>query len=123
MIERLSARVIAIIVGAGLLLLVAAFFLHQWQNARTNAAKARLSTNQAQAGAMNAKDAIGATGAVSARQQASDDLTRSNADEIHHAKGADAPVDPAATAAGLRSLCRRASAAGDPKCLQFTAPR
>ena len=122
MIERLSARVIAIIVGVALLLIVAAFFLHQWQNARTNAARARLSTNQAQAGAENAKDAVNVVAGAGEREAGILNQTEKSDAAIRAAKGADASVDPGVRDAGLRSLCARPSYHGNAVCLRLADP-
>lgn len=82
-------------------------------------AEANLGKNTTEAAQKNGADAVQTVGQVGKNDQASDDLTRTNADDIAHAKGADAPVDPAARDAGLRSLCKRRSYSRDPKCLQF----
>lgn len=82
-------------------------------------AEARLGKNTTEAALQSGSDAVATVGAAAQRDQAADDLTRSNADDISHAKGADAPVDPAARDAGLRSLCKRAAYRGDDKCVQL----
>ncbi len=112
----MTRRIAAAITVVAVVVILAWIALNAWQSSRTNAAKARLSTNQAKAGSDNAKDAIDATGMVSARQQASDDLTRNNAEQISDAKGSDAAVSPEARAAGLAALCRRPAYKDDPKC-------
>lgn len=82
-------------------------------------AEARLGKNTAEAALHSGSDAVATVGQVGARDQTADDLTRRNADDIAHARGADAPVDPAARDAGLRSLCKRAAYRGSAKCLQL----
>ena len=86
-------------------------------------AEARLNRNQAQAAQASGRDAVDRVGAAAEREAEGDALTRSNEKEIRNAQGADAPVDPAARDAGLRSLCRRAAYRRDPKCLQLANPR
>lgn len=122
MFSRLPARIIAALVLVVIALLLALLAWSAWKEARTNAARARLSASQTDAVSNSARDAIDAVGGVSGRSEAYDELTRRNADAIRNAKGADAPVDPAAADAGLRSLCLRRAYRGDPKCLRFLAP-
>lgn len=107
----------------GLIVLVAVILAIWWAYSAITAkprAVARLGKNTTEAAQTSGSDAVATVGAVARRDQATDDLTRSNADDISHAKGADAPVDPAARDAGLRSLCRRASYSKRRECLQFT---
>lgn len=86
-------------------------------------AEARLGRNQAEAAQKSGSDAVNTVGAAGDREASIDAVTRSNEKVIRNAQGADAPVDPAARDAGLRSLCRRASYQRDPRCLQFTPAR
>jgi hypothetical protein len=111
-----------LVIGAIALLLIA-FGVTQCQNAQNSGREARVSEEQAEAGSNSAADAIGAVEAVSGRNTATDDLTRENADAIHNAPGAAAPVDPAVRDAGLSGLCRRAAYRDSPDCLQFTPAR
>lgn len=85
-------------------------------------AEAALAKNQVEAVQRSAEDAIKVVGKAQEREAASADLTQSNDKEIRNAQGADAQVDPAVRDAGLRSLCRRASYRGDPKCLRLVNP-
>jgi hypothetical protein len=87
-----------------------------------DAEKKAAQVEAAQSGATieSAKDAIGVQGNVAANEAAGADLTRTNAEEIHHAKGADQAVDPAVRDAGLASLCRRASYRASKRCLRVT---
>ena len=88
------------------------------------AAEQRVEREQRGAAAASARDAIAATAAASARERESDDLTIRNNREIIHADGAEMPVDPAATGAGLDSLCRRAAYRDSERCrLRRTAAR
>jgi Flp pilus assembly protein TadB len=115
-IERLSARVIAIIVAAALAVLVVWAAFHFWQKSRSQGAQARVEHEQTQALSNSANDAVATVARSGEASAASEALTRSNEQEIRHAKGADAPVDPAARDAGLRSLCRRAAYRGSERC-------
>ena len=97
------------------LLIAAAWWLYSAWTAKPKA-EARLGKNTTEAAQQNGSDAVRTVGEVGQRDHAADDLTRSNADEIRNAPGADAPVNPAARDAGLRALCKRASYQHSPRC-------
>lgn len=86
------------------------------QQARQQAAQSRV--DKAQHGALenSAADAINTQGEVSARDRASEDITRTNEKDIRNAEGANDPVNPAARDAGLASLCRRAAYRDSERC-------
>lgn len=63
------------------------------------------------------RDAVAITTAAGAREAQADNITRSNADEIRKAPGADAPIDPALAAAGRRGLCKRKAYRDRPECV------
>jgi type II secretory pathway component PulK len=90
---------------------------------RSARAAAKLATGQAAAAIASGQDAANTIGNRMAADAATDAITRENDDAIRTAHGADAPVDPDAAAAGLRSLCRRAAYRRDPQCLQHADPR
>lgn len=87
-------------------------------NART---EAKLARSQAEAAIESGTDAVTTIGKQIATESADDALTRKNDHEIRTAPGADAPVDPAAARAGLRSLCARRAYRERPECLQYAA--
>jgi Flp pilus assembly protein TadB len=120
-LEKLGAKVIAIVVLGLVVLGLAALAVSQWRHARTAAAESRV--EHAQSGALlnSATDAIATEGAAARRETASEGLTRTNEEEIRNAKGSDAAVDPAARDAGLASLCRRASYRASERCLRRPA--
>ncbi|RIV87513.1 hypothetical protein [Aurantiacibacter zhengii] len=111
-------RVVMVALVVGLVLVT----LNQCQNARRAGQQANLNEKQAEAVSDSAADAIGTVGAVSGRQQDSDDLTRSNADAIDQAEGASDAVNPSVHGAGLDGLCRRAAYRSDPRCVQQPDP-
>jgi uncharacterized protein HemX len=123
MIEKLGAKIIAILILAAFVIGLAWFGLTQWRHARTAATESRLQQNQGTAAVESAKDAIATQGAAAARETASEALTAANEKEIRNAKGSDAAVDPAVRDAGLAGLCRRAAYRGDKRCLRFTPTR
>ena len=116
MIEKLSARVIAMIVAAIVAVLVIWAAFHFWEKSRSAASQARVERSQAQAASDSSKDAIGTVAASGARETASEDLTRSNEQTIRNAPGAGDVVNPAADAAGRAALCRRDAYRNDPRC-------
>lgn len=86
-------------------------------------AEAKLRGNQVEAVQSSASDAVNTVGKAGDREAASNDLTRSNNEEIMDADGADEVVRPGVRDAGLDGLCRRASYQRDPKCVQRANPR
>lgn len=80
------------------------------------AAEQRVERAQRGAAADSARDAIATAGAANDRERQSDDLTIRNQLEIRNAEGADLPVNPHATGAGLDSLCRRAAYRDSERC-------
>jgi hypothetical protein len=109
-------------IGLAILLLLGIFEVRSCQLAKQHAAQARV--DQGQAGAMqnSATDAVAAQGQANANEQASEALTRTNDQEIRHAAGADAQINPAVRDAGLRSLCRRSAYRDSQRCRVFNAP-
>jgi hypothetical protein len=82
----------------------------------------KLGRNQVEAATVNGADAVNTVGQAAATEAASDDLTRSNTDEIRKADGAAVPVAAGVNTAGLRALCRRAAYRGQRECLQLADP-
>lgn len=105
-----------------LLIVLAGWWLYGSITAKPKA-EARLGRNQAEAAQQSGADAVNAIGSAGEREAASNDLTRTNEQEIRNAQGADATVAAPARDAGLRALCRRSSYQRDPKCLQLANPR
>jgi hypothetical protein len=116
MLEKLSVRVIAMIVAALALVIGISLFIHSCDVRRSKAAQSRVERSQAQAASNSAQDAIATVANADAAAGASEDLTRSNEKEIRNAEGSNAGVNPAARDAGLRSLCRRAAYRDDQRC-------
>lgn len=114
---KLIAGLVVVLVVAGI------FALDRCQAARTAHTEAKLATGQAGAAIQSGHDAADTIGNRMADDADTDAITRENADVIRNARGADAPVDPDADAAGLRSLCRRAAYRRDPQCVQHADPR
>ena len=80
------------------------------------AAEQRVEREQRGAAADNARDAVASGAAANARERSSDSLTIRNSKEIIDAEGAQMPVGPAATRAGLDGLCRRAAYRDSQRC-------
>jgi hypothetical protein len=118
-IERLGAKVIAMIVGAVLLVIGLGLLVHSCDVRRSKAAQSRV--NQGQAGAFqnSSADAVNTISAAGDREAASEELTRQNERDIRNAQGANDAVNPAARDAGLRALCMRSAYRDDPKCRVF----
>jgi len=112
----LPTRLIAMIVAALVFLGLIGFGVTQCQKRRSEAAQGRVERGQAGAAANSAADAIGTVARSGEAEAASETLTRTNEKEIRDAQGANDPVNPAVSAAGRNSLCRRAAYRDDPKC-------
>ena len=114
---------VRLLVALMVLALIAALVVQRsCRAARTASAVASLATGQAGAAIASGQDAAATIGNRMAHDADTDTITRENDDAIRTAHGADAPVDPAASAAGVRGLCRRAAYRGNPKCVQHAAP-
>jgi len=111
-------KIIAAIVGGILVVALIWLTFHWWQSSVNSGAEARLAQSQGQAATQSAKDAINATGAVSARSEAEDTQTRETDHAIRKAEGANAPVSHAVNDAGIAGLCKRRAYRCDPKCVQ-----
>lgn len=120
-LSKTAARVLMGLVAA--LLIVGLLWLRSCQQERSAKAQATLAKSQASAATASGSDAANTVGNRMAADAETDTLTRSNADEIHKADGADAPVAGGVSAAGRASLCRRAAYQHDPKCVQHAYPR
>ena len=124
MISWATRNGVRILIALVVLALLAAVVVQRsCSAARTATATAKLATGQAGAAIASGHDAADTIGNRMASDAIGDAITRENDDAIHNARGADAPVDPDATAAGLHSLCRRAVYRSDPQCLQHADPR
>jgi predicted lipid-binding transport protein (Tim44 family) len=123
MMPALSARIIAMIVGALLLIGLIAFGVTQCQKRQSQASQSRVDKGQAGAASDSAKDAIGTVSSAGQREAGSEELTRSNEREIRGAEGAGERIGPGVDYAGRAALCRRAAYANDPKCQIFRKER
>lgn len=119
--SRLATIIIAAIVAVALIL--GLLFLNQCSATRTAETQTKLATGQAGATLISGNDAVNTIGNRMDADAATDQLTKENADAIHHAEGASAPVAAPVRDAGLASLCRRAAYRGKPECVQYADPR
>lgn len=115
-LANLSARVIAMIVGALLIVGLLLFGVKQCQDKRNMAAQGRVERSQAEAASNSAADAVNAVSASGEAQAASEELSRTNERDIRSAEGANAKVGAGVNAAGRAALCRRAAYRNDPAC-------
>ncbi len=91
--------------------------------ARERAAQAAAAASWSTGQAVGAQGAVATIGAASQTEAAIAAQTEENADEIHHAKGADVGVDPAVDLAGRRAICLRVANRGDPACVRLREVR
>ncbi|MDE8654762.1 hypothetical protein [Novosphingobium album (ex Liu et al. 2023)] len=121
--SQIPARLIAG-VAAGVILLTAILWIsHAIGSGARAKVEARLNANQADAAAESGHDAVETLGTQAAAEDAADVITGENADAIHSAPGANAPVAAPVRDAGLRGLCRRAAYQRNPQCLQLAPAR
>lgn len=117
---RIAAMLLLFVLA--MLFIAAAVALSRCSSGRQQRAQGRVDAGQAGAFANSTADAIAVQQAAHGREDASEQLSRTNEEEIRNAQGASAPVDPAVRDAGLRSLCRRAAYRDSPRCKLFDAP-
>lgn len=98
------------------------FALTEARRARENANRAHAGQVVAEGGQAATADALAASDKAHDVAIASDQLTGANRDEILSSPGADASVG-AVSDAGMRSLCKRAAYADDPRCRAMRAAR
>ena len=115
-IPKWLTSTVAYAIGAALLALAAWWLVATLTGGKRAKVQAKLSGNVAGAALESGRDAVGTVGAQQAAEAASDRLGAENGASIRQAPGADAKVDPGASSAGIKALCRRASARSDPKC-------
>jgi FtsZ-interacting cell division protein ZipA len=113
---EIGARLIAIVVGVIALVLVVGFTVRSCDSRHNKAAQSRVERSQAEAASNSAADAIGTVARSGESERASEDLTRSNEQQIRSAQGANDKVNPAVRDAGIAALCRRQTYRDDPKC-------
>lgn len=111
-----AIRYLLIILGAVILLAVTIEGVHSCDVRHNKAAQSRVEASQAQAASNSAADAIGTVAASGEASAASENLTRSNEQQIRAADGANDKVNPAVRDAGIAALCRREAYRNDPKC-------
>lgn len=115
-----TSRLILTIVGAIVLIVAAALFVRSCDKRRSEAAQTRVERSQAEAQTNSAVDAINTVTGVGGNTAVSEDLGRTNEQDIRNAEGASAKVGAGVGTAGLRALCKRAAYRNDPKCKGVT---
>ena len=120
-LARPLVRLLALVAAA--LVLLALLGLAQCRRAASAGAEARLAAGQAGAAMASGHDAAQTLGTTLSNETAVDRIGRENANAIDHAPGADTVVPDGVRAAGMQSLCRRASyRAAHAECVQQSAP-
>jgi hypothetical protein len=113
---EIGAKLIAIVVGVILLVLIVGFTVRSCDRRHSKAAQTRVERSQGEAQSNSAADAIATVSRSGEAERASEDLTRSNEQQIRGAEGANDKVNPAVRDAGIAALCRRQAYANDPRC-------
>ena len=113
---ELSARVIIAVIAALALIVGSALFVRSCDKRHAQAAQSRVERSQAEAQSNSAADAIGTVQRSGESAAASEELTRSNEQQIRAAEGANDKVNPAVRDAGIAALCRRQAYQNDARC-------
>jgi FtsZ-interacting cell division protein ZipA len=113
---EIGARLIAIVIGVIALILIVGFTVRSCDSRHSKAAQTRVERSQAEAQSNSAADAIGTVQRSGESAAASEELTRSNEQQIRGAAGANDKINPAVRDAGIAALCRRQAYAHDPRC-------
>lgn len=113
---EIGARLIAYVVGVILLVVGIGLFVRSCDARHSKAAQTRVERSQSEAQSNSAADAIGTVSRSGEAEKASEDITRSNEQQIRAAPGANDKVNPAVRDAGIAALCRRQAYAHDPRC-------
>jgi ABC-type protease/lipase transport system fused ATPase/permease subunit len=113
---EIGAKLIAIVLGALVLVAIVGLTVRSCDKRRSQAAQARVERSQAEAASNSAADAINTVTGVGTNQAASEDLGRTNERDIRAAEGAGERVGAGVNAAGRAALCKRAAYRDDPKC-------
>lgn len=104
-----------IIAGAvALALLWGVMQVKSCRDAAQQAGQHRVDQGQLGALANSSADSSATQGNVASNAAASEDLSRSNEQDIRHAQGADQIITPASRDSGFASLCKRASFRNNP---------
>jgi hypothetical protein len=114
--RRIAGRLIAMAVGAILLIAIIAFGVTQCDKRRDQAAQSRVERSQSDAASNSAADAIGTVSEAGKRETASESLTRDNERMIREAEGASDRVNSGVDLAGRKALCQRHAYRNDPRC-------
>jgi hypothetical protein len=118
----LSRTIVLAIIVAVLALVIIVAGPAACDRIRSLRAQNELNQDQGKALGNSAIDAINTQGAAAERERESEELTKSNEKEIRDAEGSNAPVNPAARDAGLRSLCRRPAYRDSERCRLLNSP-
>lgn len=112
----LSARIIAMIVGALLLIGLILWGPAACQKINSLRDQAKVSGAQHNAFGNSTEDAIGTVGAAGQREASSEELTRQNERDIMAANGSHDAVNPDVARAARAALCKREAYRNDPQC-------
>jgi hypothetical protein len=104
------------------LLIMAITTVSRCTSGNQKATQGRIDKGQEAAASNSAADAISTQSGVNANAVSSEDLTRSNREDIRNAQGANDKVNPAVRDAGLASLCKRPSYRNDSRCKLRNTP-
>lgn len=119
--KDIATRTLAMGIGGLLLVLAILFGVSQCDKRRSERAQERVEDAQHGAAIESGQDAVNTVSRSGEAERASEELTRTNEQEIRNAQGADERVGAGVNAAGLRSLCRRPAYRDHERCKLFNA--
>lgn len=114
--KEIALRFILMAVAALVLVIGAGLTVRSCDSRHSEAAQTRVERSQGEAQSNSAADAIGTVARSGEAEAASENLTRSNEQQIRAAPGANDKVNPAVRDAGIAALCRREAYRNDPRC-------
>jgi len=111
-----TPRIIAMIVGALIVLAVVLYGPAACQKIRSLEAQSRMNKEQGAAFSNSASDAVETTAAAGKREAGSEGLTGTNTRDIMAAEGAHDKANPATNRAGRNAMCKRDAYKNHPDC-------
>jgi len=110
-------------IAFGLILWLIVWFMGAPVREATARQEGRIAAEQADAATDKGRQSIEEAGKAARDNTATQDLRRTNEQDIRAAEGAGDGVNPGAAGAGRRSLCKYAAYRDRPECVQLARPK
>jgi hypothetical protein len=115
-IPKLSARVIAMVVGVIVLIAAVGLFVRSCDARRSRAAQTRMDNAQAEGRVKSEGEALNTIGNNADRADQIDQTVKEGSNEVRSAPGSDAKVDPRSRDAARRAACKLRSYRDSDEC-------